>query len=81
LAHRNDTFTVLRCDSSAITVQRYDTVTLAGQSFEPTPQGGIRARGRFTRSGVLDYDLPDGTTRREWRPPEEVFAPVVRPHP
>lgn len=65
----------LRLDSASITVQRYDAVTLAGESFEATPQGGIRARGRFTRSGVLEYALPDGKVRREWRPPEEVFAP------
>lgn len=56
-------------------MQRYDAATITAQSFEPTPQGGIRARARFTRSGVLEYDLPDGSVRREWRPPEEVFSP------
>jgi hypothetical protein len=55
-----------------LTVQRYDAATIS--SYERTPQGGIRARARLTRSGVLDYELPDGTVRREWRPPEEVFA-------
>lgn len=58
------------------TVQRWDAVTLPGSSFERTPQGGIRARARFTRTGVLEYDLPDGSKRREYRPPEEVFAPA-----
>lgn len=55
-----------------LTVQRYDAATIS--SYERTPQGGIRARARLTRSGVLDYELPDGTVRREWRPPDEVFA-------
>lgn len=55
-----------------LTVQRYDAATIT--SYERTPQGGIRARARLTRSGVLEYELPDGTTRLEWRPPDEVFA-------
>lgn len=57
-------------------VIRYDrTGALDSDRVERTPQGGIRAPGRFTRTGVLDYQLPDGTTRREYRPPEEVFRP------
>lgn len=27
----------------------------------------------LTRTGVFLYQLPDGTVRREYRPPEEVF--------
>jgi hypothetical protein len=65
---------VQRCDSVAL-VQRWDTATLPGKSYETTPQGGIRARGRISRSGVLEYDLPDGSKRREWIPPEELFKP------
>lgn len=65
----------LRVDSKTVTVQRYDTVTLAGDTFSPTPQGGIRAKANCSRSGVFEYELPDGTKRLEWRPPEEVFAP------
>lgn len=65
----------LRLDSNTVTVQRYDTVTLAGETFAPTPQGGIKAKANCSRSGVFEYELPDGTKRLEWRPPEEVFAP------
>lgn len=32
--------------------------------------------GALTRTGVFSYVLGDGTTRREYRPPEEVFAPA-----
>ncbi len=58
------------------TVIRYDRVgVLDADRVERTPQGGIRAPARFTRVGVLDYQQPDGTIRREYRPPEEVFKP------
>jgi hypothetical protein len=57
-------------------VFRYDRAgTLDADRVERTPQGGIRAPGRLTRTGVLNYTLPDGTIRREYRSPEEVFAP------
>ena len=66
----------LRNDSAApVMVQRWDTFALSGKNFERTPQGGIRAPAYFSRSGVLEYDLHDGTTRREWIPPEELFRP------
>lgn len=39
-----------------------------------TTQGGILTECRPTRVGVLTYRYPDGSTRREYRPPEEVFA-------
>lgn len=58
---------------------------------ERTPQGGIRAPAFLTRTGIFDYRLPNGTTRREYRPAEEVFkadslatledAPVTDFHP
>lgn len=65
----------LRLDSNQA-VQRYDTIALSVDDLQAVSHGiGIRAPGRFTRSGVFDYDLPDGSKRREWRPPEEVFAP------
>jgi uncharacterized protein len=38
-----------------------------------TPQGGIRVDAALTRIGVLTYTNLDGTTRREFRSPEEVF--------
>ena len=45
-------------------------------SVESTPQGGIRVPSRPTRVGVFAYRTPDGATRREYRPPEEVFSPA-----
>jgi hypothetical protein len=68
---------------------RYDAGIL--HKAEPTPQGGVRIPSYPTRVGVLTYRLPDGTVRRELRPPEEVFdaeslvslkgAPVTDLHP
>lgn len=37
--------------------------------------GFLRARAPVTRTGVLSYRKADGTVSREYRPPEEVFAP------
>ncbi len=54
-------------------VRRYDR----GEIRTPTrtPQGYLRADGYLTRVGIFEYRQPDGTVRRELRPPEEVFAP------
>lgn len=38
------------------------------------PNGFLRAPANLTRAGVLIYRLTDGSTRRELRPPEEVFS-------
>lgn len=56
-------------------VQRWDTAFASTSSYERTPQGGIRAKGTFSRSGVLEYEQPDGSIIREWIPPEELFRP------
>ena len=58
--------------------------------IERTPQGGVRVSAALTRTGVLTYRNPDGSTRRELRPPDEVFredslatlrsAPVIEGH-
>lgn len=40
-----------------------------------TPQGGLRVDAAVSRTGILLYTNPDGSTRREYRPPAEVFAP------
>lgn len=37
--------------------------------------GAIRVPARLTRTGVFPYRQADGTTRREYRPADEVFAP------
>lgn len=42
---------------------------------EYTDQGFMRVPVRATRVGVFKYVMPDGTIRRELRPPEEVFSP------
>jgi len=57
----------------AVPVRRYDVGSMS--SWERTPQGGLRIPSRPTRVGVFPYVTADGTTRREYRPPEEVFAP------
>jgi hypothetical protein len=41
---------------------------------ETTPSGGLRVDGYPTRTGVFVYKNPDGTTRRELRHPDDVFA-------
>lgn len=56
-----------------------------------TPQGFLRVDGYASRIGVFEYRNADGTTRRELRPPEEVFgadalagfegAPLTHGHP
>lgn len=37
--------------------------------------GWVRVEGVVTRAGIFKYQSPDGTVRRELRPPEEVFKP------
>jgi len=44
-------------------------------NIERTPQGGAIIPAMLTRSGVVSYVQPDGSTVREWRPWEEVSAP------
>jgi hypothetical protein len=56
-----------------------------------TPQGGMRVPANLTRIGVLSYTNADGSTVRELRHPDEVFAedslatlsgaPVTNRHP
>jgi hypothetical protein len=53
-------------------IQRYD---LRSGEVTRTSSGGRVASARVTRTGVLLYRMPDGSTRREYRPPEEVFSP------
>lgn len=53
---------------------RFDSATSL-RNVVRTPQGGLRAPAALTRVGVFRYRQPDGSTIRELRPPEEVFAP------
>lgn len=70
----------------------FDTGSVAdGERAEVTPGGMLRAPAWVTRAGVFIYQLANGQTRRELRPPEEVFAedslrtlelvPVTMEHP
>lgn len=37
------------------------------------PNGWLRVPARLSRTGIFPYLMPDGSLRREYRPPEEVF--------
>lgn len=50
---------------------RFDRVEIQAVK---TPEGYIVDDPILTRTGVFEYRNPDGTTRREYRPPEAVFA-------
>lgn len=53
---------------------RYDSAPLG--TVTRLPSGALRVPARLTRTGVFTYRNPDGTPRREYRPPEAVFAPA-----
>jgi hypothetical protein len=53
---------------------RLDRSALSGNWVE-TPEGFLRIRATFSRSGCQSYTNPDGSTRVEYRPPEEVSRP------
>jgi uncharacterized protein len=45
------------------------------ESFERTPSGGLRINANISRVGVFPYQMEDGSTRWEYRSPEEVLHP------
>lgn len=51
--------------------KRFDACRIDGPSM--SPQGYLKANAFATRAGVFTYMMPDGSLRRELRPPEEVF--------
>jgi uncharacterized protein len=53
---------------------RFDRSSLSGNWME-TPEGFLRIRATFSRSGCQTYTNPDGSKRVEYRPPEEVSRP------
>lgn len=53
------------------TVRRYDRAELSRPI--KTDAGFIRGEAYLTRAGIFEYVQPDGSVRRELRPPEEVF--------
>lgn len=54
-------------------VQRFDVATMG--RVRKTSQGFIEVEATITRTGIFEYKRADGTTRRELRLPDEVFAP------
>lgn len=56
-------------------VLRLDRAAIARDKITRLDSGAIRVPARLTRVGVFSYRQPDGSTRREYRPPAEVFAP------
>lgn len=70
-------------------VARYDAAQIT--KAVRLDNGWLRAPARLTRTGIFEYRQPDGSVRRELRPPDEVFradsiatfegVPVVIRHP
>jgi hypothetical protein len=52
---------------------RYDAVTVQTRA-QITPEGFLKDSPVIGRSGVQEYRRADGSTRREYRPPEVIFA-------
>lgn len=50
---------------------RFDVITL--DKAQVTPEGWIKDTPIVTRAGIFEYRRADGSIRREFRPPEEVF--------
>lgn len=55
-----------------MTVKRFDRVAIRADD-KRTPEGFLRVPARISRTGIQVYAQPDGTMRREYRPPNEVF--------
>lgn len=53
------------------TVMRYDRMPL--RAATRTVEGFVQDTAILTRTGIFDYRQPNGTIRREYRPPDEVF--------
>lgn len=53
--------------------RRFDQLEL--RPAETTPEGFLDVELFATRTGIFDYEQPDGSIRRELRHPDEVFAP------
>lgn len=55
-----------------MSVTRYDRAPIKATK---TPEGFVQDSPILSRVGVFEYRQPDGTIRKEFRPPEEVFHP------
>jgi hypothetical protein len=62
----------LFCDMESDWECRADTGKLG--DWQLTPEGYLVAVAKIARIGIQEYTNPDGTTRREFRPPEEVAS-------
>lgn len=60
-------------DSRWERVERFDLAVGEVTDRRRTQQGGLIARANMTRTGVFQYRQADGSVRREYRPPDEVF--------
>lgn len=57
-------------------LQRIDVIRLdTNDQTYFTKEGYLIDHPIVTRTGIFEYHNPDGSVRREFRPPEEVFAP------
>ena len=56
-------------------VHRVDVGGARIRTDHKTVQGHARIPAALSRTGVQNYPQADGTVRREYRPPEEVFSP------
>ena len=54
-------------------VQRYDSMQFVAGAVT-TPEGFLLDSPIVARTGIYTYLQPDGSVRREYRPPDEVFA-------
>lgn len=57
-------------------MRRHDFMDLTAEKATVTDKGWVFDNPILTRSGVFIYTRADGSTRREYRPPEEVFKPA-----
>lgn len=56
-----------------MTVSRFDVVALDRTTARRDASGFLTVSARLSRSGVQEYRRADGSIRREYRPPSEVF--------
>jgi hypothetical protein len=54
---------------------RLDRLTFTPRRAERTPEGYLRCDATVARVGILEYPQPDGSVKREYRPPEEASDP------
>jgi len=58
-----------------MSARRFDSLDLTLRADSVGADGILRARARLTRTGVFAYRRADGSTVRELRHPDDVFAP------